>query len=221
MNFWPFKRRAPAVPFEDQILDLPPVPCDARYTHYSWELIEGMRCPKCQMLKEQRAAQTRDEALAERIAERVLALMATREQQSPAVGKADGVTAFSMLTSAIAESDRLIGIGDQVTGAGLALQRVDRLPRTQEALAFGLFHRHRAAGGKGLADIVVTATVAVLATVAALFLNTTTPIRFIENLTYDLRLSGGAPAPDLAGALTALGRDESLGRIDDALSLPA
>ena len=32
-------------------------------------------------------------------------------------------------------------------------------------------------------------------------------------------LSGGAPAPDLAGALTALGRDESLGRIDDALSL--
>ncbi len=32
-------------------------------------------------------------------------------------------------------------------------------------------------------------------------------------------LSGGAPAPDLAGAMTALGRDESLGRIDDALSL--
>ncbi len=34
-------------------------------------------------------------------------------------------------------------------------------------------------------------------------------------------LSGGAPAPDLAGAMTALGRDESLGRIDDALSLSA
>jgi len=34
-------------------------------------------------------------------------------------------------------------------------------------------------------------------------------------------LSGGAPAPDLAGAMTALGREESLGRIDDALSLPA
>ena len=33
-------------------------------------------------------------------------------------------------------------------------------------------------------------------------------------------LSGGAPAPDLAGAMTALGRDESLGRIHDALSLP-
>ena len=31
-------------------------------------------------------------------------------------------------------------------------------------------------------------------------------------------LSGGAAAPDLASALTALARDESLGRIDDALS---
>ena len=31
-------------------------------------------------------------------------------------------------------------------------------------------------------------------------------------------LSGGLPAPDLAGALTTLGRDESLGRIKDALS---
>jgi glutamyl-tRNA synthetase len=31
-------------------------------------------------------------------------------------------------------------------------------------------------------------------------------------------LSGGSPAPDLASALAALARDESLGRIDDALS---
>ncbi|RYG10504.1 MAG: glutamate--tRNA ligase, partial [Caulobacteraceae bacterium] len=30
-------------------------------------------------------------------------------------------------------------------------------------------------------------------------------------------LSGGAPAPDLASALTALGRDESLGRLNDAI----
>jgi len=32
-------------------------------------------------------------------------------------------------------------------------------------------------------------------------------------------LSGGSPAPDLAGALVALGKHESLGRLDDALSL--
>jgi glutamyl-tRNA synthetase len=31
-------------------------------------------------------------------------------------------------------------------------------------------------------------------------------------------LSGGSPAPDLAGALVSLGKSESLGRIDDALS---
>jgi glutamyl-tRNA synthetase len=31
-------------------------------------------------------------------------------------------------------------------------------------------------------------------------------------------LSGGSPAPDLAGALVALGESESLGRLDDALS---
>lgn len=31
-------------------------------------------------------------------------------------------------------------------------------------------------------------------------------------------LSGGSPAPDLAGTLAALGREESLGRLDDALS---
>ncbi|HVI30541.1 glutamate--tRNA ligase [Phenylobacterium sp.] len=34
-------------------------------------------------------------------------------------------------------------------------------------------------------------------------------------------LSGGSPAPDLAGTLVALGKDESLGRLDDALSRPA
>lgn len=54
--------------------------------------------------------------------------------------------------------------------------------------------RLRAAGGTVLADIVVTLVVAVLATVAALFLNTTTPIRFVENLSYDLRQTFGAPA---------------------------
>jgi len=36
-----------------------------------------------------------------------------------------------------------------------------------------------------------------------------------------LVMAGGSPAPDLAGTLTALGRDESLGRLDDALSLVA
>jgi glutamyl-tRNA synthetase len=32
-------------------------------------------------------------------------------------------------------------------------------------------------------------------------------------------LGGGSPAPDLASSLVSLGKDESLGRVDDALSL--
>ena len=52
----------------------------------------------------------------------------------------------------------------------------------------------RAARGKGWTDIAITVVVVILAAVAALFLNTTTPIRFVENLTYDFRLSSGAPA---------------------------
>ncbi|WP_397422944.1 CHASE2 domain-containing protein [Phenylobacterium sp.] len=58
----------------------------------------------------------------------------------------------------------------------------------------GLLQRLRAAGGKGLADVITVAVVAILATAAALFLNMTTPIRYVENLSYDLRLTGGAPA---------------------------
>jgi glutamyl-tRNA synthetase len=34
-------------------------------------------------------------------------------------------------------------------------------------------------------------------------------------------LTGGAPAPDLAATLAALGRDEALGRLHDALTSAA
>ena len=46
----------------------------------------------------------------------------------------------------------------------------------------GLLQRLRATGGKGLADTISVAVVAILATGAALLLNTTTPIRYVENL---------------------------------------
>ncbi len=51
----------------------------------------------------------------------------------------------------------------------------------------------RERSGKGLADVAVVLIVSVLAAAAALGLNRTTPIRFVENLTYDLRLAMGAP----------------------------
>ena len=60
-------------------------------------------------------------------------------------------------------------------------------------LANGLT-RLRAVGGKTWGDTIVVAGVALAATVAALALSETTPIRLMENLTYDLRLSAGAPA---------------------------
>lgn len=51
----------------------------------------------------------------------------------------------------------------------------------------------RATGGKGLADALVLVGVTVVAAIAALLLNTTTPIRFVENLTYDIRMATGVP----------------------------
>ncbi len=60
------------------------------------------------------------------------------------------------------------------------------------ALLAGM-NRLRAVGGQTWADAVAVIAVALAATAAALYLNTTTPIRFVENLTYDYRLSFGAP----------------------------
>jgi len=56
-----------------------------------------------------------------------------------------------------------------------------------------LVARLRAVGGKALADTVVAAVVSAAAAGAALYLGTTVPVRFVENLTYDLRLAFGAP----------------------------
>jgi adenylate cyclase len=57
----------------------------------------------------------------------------------------------------------------------------------------GVVQKLRERGGKRLADLTIVAVVSVLAAAAALGLNRTTPIRFVENLTYDLRLAMGAP----------------------------
>jgi len=65
----------------------------------------------------------------------------------------------------------------------------------------------RAARGKGWTHIATTVVVCAVATVAALFLNTTTPIRFIENLTYDLRVTGGAPAAQAQFAIVKIDGD--------------
>lgn len=59
--------------------------------------------------------------------------------------------------------------------------------------ALGLLARLREAGGKFWADTLVVVIVALAAMGAALYLGQTTPVRFVENLTSDLRLSLAAP----------------------------
>lgn len=53
--------------------------------------------------------------------------------------------------------------------------------------------RLRAIGGKPLADVVVTIVVAAAAGMAALYLNSTVPVRLIERQTEDFRVARGAP----------------------------
>ncbi len=67
-------------------------------------------------------------------------------------------------------------------------------PKGTSGGLLGVIARLRAAGGQMWGDIVVTAVVAAAAAAAAIALNETTPIRFVENLTRDLRIADGAPA---------------------------
>ncbi|HEX7886168.1 MAG TPA: adenylate/guanylate cyclase domain-containing protein, partial [Phenylobacterium sp.] len=70
-----------------------------------------------------------------------------------------------------------------------------------------LTDRLQAVGGKDLADLVVILLVSIVATGAALWLGGTIPGRYVENLTYDLRLALGAPAAQ---------RDFAIVKVDDA-----
>ncbi|MBL8773728.1 MAG: adenylate/guanylate cyclase domain-containing protein [Phenylobacterium sp.] len=67
--------------------------------------------------------------------------------------------------------------------------------------------RLRASGGKGLADALVLAGVTVVAASLALAMNVTTPVRFVENLTYDFRLALGVP-PAQPGAFAIVKVDD-------------
>lgn len=60
-------------------------------------------------------------------------------------------------------------------------------------LLLGAVRRLREAGGKFWADVLVLGLAAAAATGVALALGETTPVRFVENLTSDLRIATGAP----------------------------
>lgn len=78
-----------------------------------------------------------------------------------------------------------------------------------------LLGRLREVGGKRWADALVTLMVAAVATAAALALNTTTPVRFVENLTYDLRVAIGAPAAQPQFVIVKID-DDALSAMRDA-----
>ena len=61
-------------------------------------------------------------------------------------------------------------------------------------LLLGAVDRLRAAGGKFWADVLVVGVVAAITTAASMKLGETTPVRFVENLTSDLRIATTAPA---------------------------
>jgi hypothetical protein len=44
---WPFKKREPAIPFEEYAMTLPKPPCGDSVTHYEWEKVNGIVCPLC------------------------------------------------------------------------------------------------------------------------------------------------------------------------------
>jgi adenylate cyclase len=68
-------------------------------------------------------------------------------------------------------------------------------PRGPFAGLLRLVHWLRTQGGQRVADIVIVITVAALSAAAALWVGGLTPVRFVENLTYDLRVAMTAPDP--------------------------
>lgn len=79
----------------------------------------------------------------------------------------------------------------------------------------GVMTRLRSVGGKPLADGLITGVVAAVAAAAALALGATTPVRFVENLTSDLRLAIGAP-PAQADFVVVKIDDEALNAMREA-----
>ena len=67
------------------------------------------------------------------------------------------------------------------------------MPQAPRKGLLAIVDRLRQAGGRRLGEVLVTAVVAIVAAAGALALGTTTPLRFVENFSYDLRQTLGAP----------------------------
>lgn len=68
---WTFKKRKPAIPFEEYATTLPTPPCGDNVTHYEWEMVNGMVCPKCHADWKRREK----DAELDRLADKIVALL--------------------------------------------------------------------------------------------------------------------------------------------------
>jgi hypothetical protein len=68
---WPFKKKEPAIPFEEYAMTLPKPPCGDNVTHYEWEKVNGMVCPKCHADRKRRDKDAELDELADKIVARL------------------------------------------------------------------------------------------------------------------------------------------------------
>lgn len=71
---WPFKKRE-VVSMDDFVKQLPPAPCGQQKDHYYWTEFEGFSCPHCARQKKKADEDAREDRMARKIAEHVVAIM--------------------------------------------------------------------------------------------------------------------------------------------------
>lgn len=81
---WPFKKKPPTPTVEEWASQFPTPPCGDNTTHYEWEKINGMVCPKCYADRKRQERNAELDALADKIAERLLKQCAASGQLSAA-----------------------------------------------------------------------------------------------------------------------------------------
>ena len=79
---WPFKKREPAVPFEEYIKTLATAPCGNQYGHYRW-MMDNMPCAVCAGIELVKASDRHDRKMARLIAENIVAIQSPAPEAKP------------------------------------------------------------------------------------------------------------------------------------------
>lgn len=70
---WPFKKQK-VISMEEYVSDKPMPPCGEKITHYHWTDFEGWKCPICAKDEEKAREEERENRMARKIAEQVVAM---------------------------------------------------------------------------------------------------------------------------------------------------